>query len=568
MIPILILIPLFGSLCIMPINDYSIKNINRIKNIALITSLINFFISIILWAQFDSNTNEIQFVSEFNQLSFCHLNLGIDGLSLYFVILTTFLTPIALLSNYKNINENIKTFVISFLILETLQICLFTVLDLFLFYIFFESILPILFIVIIVYGSGKAKIRSALLFFLYTFAGMTYEVPALNLAVCWEHFLIIVESQSAGNLLDYNLLEILREYSPEIVCCNCFLILNSGYGSATLAVAGAGSGSAPLASNDENEEGRAIATPALASAKNGNLKLLTNNYKFISYLTGLIEGDGFIFVPKSERSSKGKINYPSIHIAFHLKELPLALLIQKKLGFGSLVRQKGAKAYYLIINDNKGIITMVNLLNGKMRTPKIYSLYNLINWLNMKNKDLNLIELPLCTKPLNEDAWLSGFIEAEGHFSVRTTLTGKYPKIECKFELVQSQKDPKGYEKYSFLNEVSEFLKISVKNTKINTSHPQYRLRTSNLESNLILINYLNSYPLFGSKFLDFNNWKEVFDLFRFRLIFSHVLAGAGAEPEPEPDNINKVIKLKSEMNNNRTIFNWNHLNKFYNLDY
>jgi NADH-ubiquinone oxidoreductase chain 4 len=163
----------------MALTANSIKQINRIKNIGLITSLITLFISIIMWSQFDSTTPAVQFVSEFNELSFCHLNLGIDGISLYFVLLTTFLTPITILSNYTNINENIKTFVISFLILESLQICLFTVLDLFLFYIFFESILPILFIVIIVYGSGKSKVRSAQLFFMYTIAGSLFMLLAI-----------------------------------------------------------------------------------------------------------------------------------------------------------------------------------------------------------------------------------------------------------------------------------------------------------------------------------------------------------------------------------------------------
>jgi len=179
MIPLLILIPIIGSLCLIPITENSKDSQTKMKNIALSTSLINFFISIILWAKFDSSTNQIQFVYEYSQLSFCHLNLGIDGISLYFILLTTFLTPIALLSNYNNITENIKTFLISFLILETLQICLFTVLDLFLFYIFFESVLPILFIIIIVFGSGKARIRSALLFFLYTFAGSLFMLLAI-----------------------------------------------------------------------------------------------------------------------------------------------------------------------------------------------------------------------------------------------------------------------------------------------------------------------------------------------------------------------------------------------------
>src|ERR1700735_897514 len=179
MIPLLILIPIIGSLCLMPITENSKESQTKMKNIALSTSLINLFVSIILWAKFDSSTNQIQFVYEYSQINFCHFNLGIDGISLYFVLLTTFLTPIALLSNYNNITENIKTFLISFLILETLQICLFTVLDLFLFYIFFESVLPILFIVIIVYGSGKARIRSALLFFLYTFAGSLFMLLAI-----------------------------------------------------------------------------------------------------------------------------------------------------------------------------------------------------------------------------------------------------------------------------------------------------------------------------------------------------------------------------------------------------
>jgi NADH-ubiquinone oxidoreductase chain 4 len=179
MIQLLILIPVVGSLLLLPIKEISINSKNQIRNIALITSLINFFVSIILWINFDSSTNQIQFVIEYNQLSFCHFNLGIDGISLYYVLLTTFLTPIALLSNYKNITENVKTFVISFLILESLQICLFTVLDLFLFYIFFESILPILFVIIIVYGSGQARIRSAYLFFLYTFAGSLFMLLAI-----------------------------------------------------------------------------------------------------------------------------------------------------------------------------------------------------------------------------------------------------------------------------------------------------------------------------------------------------------------------------------------------------
>lgn len=172
MITLLLLVPILGSLIILPMSSpATVESQNKMKKIALTTSLINFFISLFIWYQFDSSLTEYQFVSEFNQLNFCHLNFGVDGISLYFVLLTTFVTPVALLSNYTNISTNLKFFLISFLLLETLQICAFVSLDLLLFYIFFESVLPILFIVIVIFGHGNDRFRSAFLFFLYTLAG-------------------------------------------------------------------------------------------------------------------------------------------------------------------------------------------------------------------------------------------------------------------------------------------------------------------------------------------------------------------------------------------------------------
>ena len=179
MLSLLLLLPIIGSLLLLTIPENSIENKIRMKRITLITMLINFIISIYIWLEFDSSTNQYQFVYEFIDLSYCHLNIGIDGISLYFVLLTTFISPIAILSNYNNINNNLKYFLISFLLLETLQIGVFVVLDLILFYIFFESVLPILFLIIIVYGSGEARIRSALLLFLYTLTGSLFMLLAI-----------------------------------------------------------------------------------------------------------------------------------------------------------------------------------------------------------------------------------------------------------------------------------------------------------------------------------------------------------------------------------------------------
>jgi NADH-ubiquinone oxidoreductase chain 4 len=179
MLSLLLLIPIIGSLLLLTISEDSIENKIRMKRITLITMLINLILSIYIWLEFDSGTSQYQFVYKFIDLSYYHLNLGIDGISLYFLLLTTFISPIAVISNYNNINNNLKYFLISFLLLETLQIGVFVVLDLILFYIFFESVLPILFLIIIVFGSGEARIRSALLLFLYTLAGSLFMLLAI-----------------------------------------------------------------------------------------------------------------------------------------------------------------------------------------------------------------------------------------------------------------------------------------------------------------------------------------------------------------------------------------------------
>ena len=180
MLSLLLLIPVIGSILILPIQDDSTAlSQQRMKQIALSFSILNFILSVYLWVQFDSSYTNYQFVNEFTEINYLQFNLGVDGLSIFFVILTALVTPIAILSNYNTIKKNLKYYLISFLLLETLQMAVFVVLDLIMFYVFFESVLPILFIIIIAYGSGSNKERSALLFFLYTLAGSLFMLLAI-----------------------------------------------------------------------------------------------------------------------------------------------------------------------------------------------------------------------------------------------------------------------------------------------------------------------------------------------------------------------------------------------------
>ena len=179
MLTALLIIPLIGSFALLPIAEGTAAGDSRMKRIALTTAMINFFVSIVLWGEFDSSASQYQFVQEFNNLSFCHFHIGVDGISLYFILLTTFITPICILSNWDTIKVGIKYFLIAFLVLETLLIAVFIVLDLMLFYIFFESVLIPLFLIVGIWGGSDTRIRASFLLFLYTLAGSLFMLLAI-----------------------------------------------------------------------------------------------------------------------------------------------------------------------------------------------------------------------------------------------------------------------------------------------------------------------------------------------------------------------------------------------------
>ncbi len=175
LLALLLLIPIFGVFVISTGMSYELSffNIKRIKTVALTTSIINLFVSLIIFILFDFSSNQFQFVQEYHEISSFDFYLGLDGLSIYFVLLTTIITPIALLSNWNSINENVRSFAIIILLLESLLLAAFLVLDILLFYVFFESILPPLFILIGLFGSSN-KVRASFYFFLYTLFGSLF----------------------------------------------------------------------------------------------------------------------------------------------------------------------------------------------------------------------------------------------------------------------------------------------------------------------------------------------------------------------------------------------------------
>ena len=176
----LILTPLIGTLIIFILNTEAnhTKNENYLKVAALIITLFDLFISLIIWFLFDNSSKHFQFIQEQYTIGHYDIYLGLDGLSLYFVLLTTLIAPISIVSNWKSINTKISYFLIIMLLLESALLLIYTVLDILMFYIFFESILAPLFILIGFFGSTD-KLRASFYFFLYTFLGSLFMLLSI-----------------------------------------------------------------------------------------------------------------------------------------------------------------------------------------------------------------------------------------------------------------------------------------------------------------------------------------------------------------------------------------------------
>ena len=212
----ILILPLLGSLIVLMIPRW---NHDWIRTIAFNTSLLNFLISLMLWIEFNKSTGKFQFIAKippilekydgsslrplktviinqdyifstlntgltYDQYGTLNFILGVDGISLFFIILTTFLIPVCLLVGWTTIQTSVKEYCIAFLLLEALMIAAFCVLDLLLFYIFFESVLIPMFLIIGVWGSRERKVRAAYQLFLYTLVGSLLMLLAILVIYC------------------------------------------------------------------------------------------------------------------------------------------------------------------------------------------------------------------------------------------------------------------------------------------------------------------------------------------------------------------------------------------------
>lgn len=275
-----------------------------------------------------------------------------------------------------------------------------------------------------------------------------------------------------------------------------------------------------------------------------------NNFSY--YLTGLWEGDGHIWIPKTSHAPCGKKYIPHFTITFDKRDIILCLHLQKILG-GTVVNKNSVNACTLTINSKKGLINIIKLINGKLRTPKITKFSNLIVWINV-NYDTNFNILGIDTTNIISNAWLSGFIDADGSFNLNIRQKSEYGgknRVESRFRIEQRISDPITNISYKYIIEsIACAFIVNCKISQHNIDKSYYSVCVSSPKKLIKLIEYLTIFPLFSSKYINFLDFKDSVNII---LNKEHLKSQ------------NKFISIKNNINNRRTIFNWNHLDNLFN---
>lgn len=279
-----------------------------------------------------------------------------------------------------------------------------------------------------------------------------------------------------------------------------------------------------------------------------------------NYLAGLIESDGSIAV--HDKNTRSKRYTPKILIVFNLNDIPLAEKLIFICHVGKLyIKKKQGCAIWHIQNINE-VIKMIKIINGYMRTPKIEALHRAISWYN-NYLGTNIEQLGLDLSPINSNAWLAGFSDGDSNFSITLTDRKKKGKITTKrvqaffrIELRQNYhrgttEELGGISYFRILSEISRYLGVNLYSRSRQQGEKifySYMVIAHSMPSQLLVIEYFDRYPLYSSKFLAYKDWKLVIEQIRSQ-----------GKPLTE-DNISDIKKIKAQFNNNRTIFDFSHL--------
>lgn len=252
-----------------------------------------------------------------------------------------------------------------------------------------------------------------------------------------------------------------------------------------------------------------------------NIHVFTDKDNLGYYLAGLLEGDGHISLPSSGNTTLNRILNPRIVFTSHKDNLGMYAFIQSELGNIGRFQISGNVIRY-IIGDMKGIIHFINLIHGKLRTPKNKRLNDTIKFINTKYS-LNIAESLLDNSNYLNNSWFTGFTEADGHFGIKyveskekseTRKRSISENISLKFRL-----DQRAYDKSTstsmepFMSELASFLSCNLNSYTTAKNSETLSLSVSSINNIKFLVDYFNKYPLIGTKLNDFKKWEMVYNM-------------------------------------------------------
>lgn len=271
-----------------------------------------------------------------------------------------------------------------------------------------------------------------------------------------------------------------------------------------------------------------------------------------SYLAGLIEGDGSIIVPIKTESKQQRCAF--IKICFNMNDYELGLYLQRKLG-GRILPNKNKTYFEWIISKQTELLCICELINGFFRTPKIEALHRLIYYFNSKyHTKLELKNLDQSN--LDSNAWLAGFTDADGNFSLNITKRiQSFFRIELKQSYTKNVSQSLGdFSFFDICSKLASFFGVTLySRTRLqgNKQFYSYMIISHSMKSHSIVRNYFDKYPLFSSKYLNYQDWRLVYVM---QLNKEHLTI----------EGRTKCIDIKRRFNNSRRVFHWSHLKHFY----
>lgn len=279
------------------------------------------------------------------------------------------------------------------------------------------------------------------------------------------------------------------------------------------------------------------------------------------YLAGLIEADGSIAV--HSKDSNGQRYRPKILVVFSLADEPLA----KKLAFitraGTVYNKKNAGYILWQIQKTEDVIKIINIINGYMRTPKIEALHRAINWFN-EYYNCSIDCLGLDQSSIDCNAWLAGFTDGDGNFSITLTDIKKKGKITSKrvqtffrLEIRQTYHrdvpvEQVGTSYFSILSKIATYLGVNllsrIREQKDKVFY-SFMVISHSAASHAKVISYFDRFPLYSSKYLAYKDWSYVVEQTKLRAgkVLTH-------------KEISEVERIKAQFNSKRKSFDFSHL--------